>query len=1316
MKKIQRILAGLLAFAVIFTTAGFHVAAEEGVVQEESQESNPQLSPTEDTQEIVVEDTQEIALEDTQETTEESILEYVYVDEATIHITETQYIAIGFHDEQVVLEAASLQYSSMSTGEAFEVLASSVVNNAVLFTIEYPEGSVGDQYVLDSLRYTIAGVEQTVEFAEEEIEAGYVVTTEPKEEQTEAVEEVPEVTVYTLDESGESVEVTGNTEEIEETVADALVDAHGESPAALHSRAGETIVVICAGHDSTHIGARGNGLKEEELTFKVAQYVKEALEKYDGVTVYLDRSSLACKYPGQTTGYCLNQRVKDAASLGATVFVDIHFNTGGGAGAEVYYPNKSYNESISQDGKKLAEQILKQLESLGLKNRGAKIRNGTTGETDSKGNVDDYYTTNYLAKQYGMTGIIVEHAFLDSSTDAEKLKNESFLKQLGEADAAGIAATYGFTKNNGTPKVSINNKNDFTGTAQIALSGIGSGANVAIWSDVNGQDDLRWYRVNGSSGNISFDVKNFKNSKGVYQVHVYNSTSTKLLTNTTFKISTNTTSSIAVNSVNGAEKQYKLQLKFADMPDVVKTVQFPVWSKSNQSDIRWIQAAQTSSGIWEATVNINDYKSAGTYQVHAYATLSNGTQQFLTNTTFKVSAITAKAVVSNYQASKGTFEVIVSGIQAPSGVAKVQVPVWSRTDQSDIKWYDAVAQGNGTYKVTVSSANHGKNTGIYTGHVYITGGNGVQTLVAAITQKIDTVKASVVVEDKRGDEKEYTLTLNNANTLGNVTKVQFATWSEENGQDDIIWYDGKKNSSGSWSATAQISKHKSAGVYQVHVYAIIGGKQKFVGNTTFVVSKQSGTVKVENYNQSKGTFDIVISKVSAKSGIEKVQVPVWSKSNQSDIVWYDAKKQSNGTYKISVKISNHKGNVGKYNIHVYVTGNNKVMTLVANTTLNVTTPKAVVSATNADGKEQVYSLKVENPSVLGSVTNVQFATWSEEKGQDDIVWYSGKKSLFGDWSAAVQISKHKTTGKYQVHVYANVNGRQQLIGNTTFTVSKPSGKLAIENYNQSKGTFDVVVRNVSAKAGVKSIQIPVWGANNQSDIRWYTASRQGDGSYRLTVKASNHKTNLGILNVHAYLVDGNGIQSFLGGTTQVLQAVEYYTIMGQTTTSVEQMVRYYQSSGFTYPSAALAKGGASTIQEFCKIYYEEAVAEGVRAEVAFAQAMKETGWLKFGGIVNIGQYNFAGLGALDGNSNGQAASFKDVRTGVRAQIQHLKAYGSNDALKNVCVDPRFHLVTRNTAPYVEWLGIKENPYGKGWATAQNYGYDIVDMIQIMKSK
>ncbi len=126
----------------------------------------------------------------------------------------------------------------------------------------------------------------------------------------------------------------------------------------------------------------------------------------------------------------------------------------------------------------------------------------------------------------------------------------------------------------------------------------------------------------------------------------------------------------------------------------------------------------------------------------------------------------------------------------------------------------------------------------------------------------------------------------------------------------------------------------------------------------------------------------------------------------------------------------------------------------------------------------------------------------------------------------------------------------------------------------------------------------------------------------------------------------------------------------------------------------------------------DSAAEGVRPEVAFVQTMKETGWLQFGGDASIEQFNFAGLGTTGDGVPGN--SYPDVRTGIRAQIQHLKAYATTEALNRVCVDDRYEYVLRGCAPYVEWLGQKENPQGTGWATAENYGYSIVDMINKMK--
>lgn len=198
----------------------------------------------------------------------------------------------------------------------------------------------------------------------------------------------------------------------------------------------------------------------------------------------------------------------------------------------------------------------------------------------------------------------------------------------------------------------------------------------------------------------------------------------------------------------------------------------------------------------------------------------------------------------------------------------------------------------------------------------------------------------------------------------------------------------------------------------------------------------------------------------------------------------------------------------------------------------------------------------------------------------------------------------------------------------------------------------------------------------------------------------------------AWIPDAKKNDSSSGSSSNSTNTKDLYKISGESSVTADQMVKYFKQSKCTYPSKALSKGGAKDIKTFAKIVLEEANAEGIKAEVVFCQAMKETGWLQFGGDVAIEQFNFAGLGATGGGEKGN--SFKDVRTGIRAQVQHLKAYGSTDKLNNKCVDVRFDFVERNSAPYVEWLGIPDNPNGGGWAAAKNYGKDLVTMIKSIK--
>ena len=180
----------------------------------------------------------------------------------------------------------------------------------------------------------------------------------------------------------------------------------------------------------------------------------------------------------------------------------------------------------------------------------------------------------------------------------------------------------------------------------------------------------------------------------------------------------------------------------------------------------------------------------------------------------------------------------------------------------------------------------------------------------------------------------------------------------------------------------------------------------------------------------------------------------------------------------------------------------------------------------------------------------------------------------------------------------------------------------------------------------------------------------------------------------------------ISGTPATPSEAGKTAIMGEARATAEQMTAFCLSKN------AEPRLPSCTVAELAALFLEEGKAEGVRGDVAFAQSLLETGYFKFGGIVLPEQNNFAGIGALNGNSTGQAASFPDPRSGVRAQIQHLKAYAAKEPLVNECIDPRFSLVARGSAEFVEWLGAADNPNGRGWAVpGSGYGGKIVALLK-----
>ena len=223
--------------------------------------------------------------------------------------------------------------------------------------------------------------------------------------------------------------------------------------------------------------------------------------------------------------------------------------------------------------------------------------------------------------------------------------------------------------------------------------------------------------------------------------------------------------------------------------------------------------------------------------------------------------------------------------------------------------------------------------------------------------------------------------------------------------------------------------------------------------------------------------------------------------------------------------------------------------------------------------------------------------------------------------------------------------------------------------------------------------------------QFYTDTGYGYGKTWIQYKDGNRAYCLGNGELAVGIVEINGV-TYSFNSDGYLVSQSKHSITGKTNTTVEELVAYYEEHSPIQYSEYYAKSKdkeATTLEEFCRIYIEEAAMENINVEVAFCQAMKETGWLQFGGAVKPSQFNFAGIGAVD-SAPQNAARFENARQGIRAQIQHLKAYANTENLVNTCVDPRFNYVTRGSAPYVEDLGGK-------WATDKNYGFSIVEMMQ-----
>ena len=413
-----------------------------------------------------------------------------------------------------------------------------------------------------------------------------------------------------------------------------------------------------------------------------------------------------------------------------------------------------------------------------------------------------------------------------------------------------------------------------------------------------------------------------------------------------------------------------------------------------------------------------------------------------------------------------------------------------------------------------------------------------------------TANASAEVDNTQGDLSGTISIVNNNPTLGSfdvvisnvkapngVETVSVPIWSEINGQDDIIWYTADRQNNGTYTVNVKASAHKnSTGLYNVHLYYIqkdgqltgVGGTttQVFIGKTPEQL-KPKASFAIENNNAKAGTFDAVITNISAPLGVKEVLVPSWSLENgQDDLIWHKATKQNDGSYRVTIKASEHKGNKGNYRADAYIVDNANNRHYIAEKVVSVdyARPSGVLTIENNNTAAGTFDAVVRNIVAPTGLKEVLVPSWSLAGGQDDLIWHKASRQADGSYRVTIKATDHKnSTGKYRADAYIvdDSNKRFYLTEKVVeVTQTRPSASLVIENNNADLGTFDAVIRNIFAPNGVKEVLVPSWSlVNGQDDLVWHKASRQSDGSYRVTIKASEHKNSLGNYRADVYIVD-----------------------------------------------------------------------------------------------------------------------------------------------------------------------------------------------------
>ena len=528
---------------------------------------------------------------------------------------------------------------------------------------------------------------------------------------------------------------------------------------------------------------------------------------------------------------------------------------------------------------------------------------------------------------------------------------------------------------------------------------------------------------------------------------------------------------------------------------------------------------------------------AGTAVLLAFSTqqVKADEQHASDQTPENTSAIIATTTSSEAQNTVSEGVGVEKGIQTENTVATEAAPVTptlSNNQSSDKGTSNKITSEHPAPAVVASRAPYGARARVVAGE-----DNSLPT------EEVQKPSGTFSIENNNQTTGAFDAVVSNITAPQGVKEVLVPSWSLENGQDDLIWHKATKQTDGSYRVTIKASEHKgNKGNYRADAYIVDNSNNRhYIAEKVVSVDyvRPSGVLTIENNNPVAGTFDAVVSNIVAPTGLKEVLVPSWSLvGGQDDLIWHKATRQADGSYRVTIKASDHKDSTGNYRADAYIVDDSNNRHYISEKVVDVrqSRPTASLTIENNNVSTGSFDAVIRNVVAPTGIKEILVPSWSLENGQDDLVWHKANRQSDGSYRVTIKASDHKNSlGNYRADLYIvdNDNNRH-FVTETVVTVKhdNPTGIISVVNNNKDTGNFDVIIKDVYSPKGVRTVQVPTWSdKDGQDDLRWYEATRQANGDYKVSVKASDHKNSTGKYHIHLYYIQNDGSRIGIGTTT-----------------------------------------------------------------------------------------------------------------------------------------------------------------------------------------